>query len=151
MRPLLLLVLAGLGVLVAGLVVGDAGALVAVLALTLMGLVAVVWTLPLPQRKKLAAAGEVHRQPRFPSYDRLYGAIVLSSNSARHVDLTLRPVVLRVLAAELKDAGPEAVCARLGERWWAFVDPDRPAASDNRTGGLDRRSLRDLLDKLEDR
>ena len=151
MRPLLL-VLVGLGaVLAAGLRRGDTGALVALLALALMGLVAVVWTLPLPQRRKLVAAGEVHRQPRFPSYDRLYGAIVLSSNSARHVDLTLRPVVLRVLAAELDDDGPEAVRARLGERWWSLVDPDRPAASDNRTGGLDRRSLRDLLDKLEDR
>jgi hypothetical protein len=145
------LVVGGLLVVVSGALAGQAGALIAVLVVALAVVVRVVLTLPREQRRPLVAAADGPRAPSFPSYNRLYSSVLLAGTSDRHVDLALRPVLLRVLSAELEDLGPEAVRARLGERWWSVVDPERPTLDDSRSGGLDRRSLLELLDRLENR
>jgi hypothetical protein len=144
------LVFGGLLVVGAGLVRGDQGAILALLVVTVGYLVTVLPSLPSRRRRALLPAAEEARTTDFPTYNRLYSAVLLSGTSERHVDLTLRPVLLRVLAAELEDSGPDVVRARLGERWWALVDPARPAGSNSQEGGLDRTSLLDLLDRLED-
>ena len=145
------LVVAGLVVVVSGALAGQAGALTAALVLGLGVLVRVVLTMPGPRRRPLLAAADGPREPSFPSYNRLYSSVLLAGTSDRHVDLALRPVLLRVLSAELEDHGPDAVRARLGERWWSLVDPERPTHDDSRSGGLDRRSLLELLDRMETR
>jgi len=143
--------LAVLVVIVAGAAGGDRGALIALLVVALVGLAAVVVNLLPAAPQPLVALGEVEPSRRFPAYDRLYGAVLLSASSGRHVDLTVRPVLQRALAAELEDSGPEAVRARVGERLWRLVDPARPSASDSSRGGLSHAELHDLLDRLEDR
>ncbi len=146
-----LAVLGGIVVVVAGLLGGDAGALLFGSVLAVLLLAAVVVGLPLQRSEPLQPRSEASQDPAFPGFNRLYSTVWLAATSARHVDASLRPVVQRILAAELEDRGPEAVRARVGERWWELVDPARPASSDSRGNGLDRRSMAQLLDALENR
>ncbi len=150
MRPVRVLQ-AGAAVVLAGIAGGDAAALVALLVVSGLALASVVWALVPDRRHRLVPVGEVSRAERFPAYDRLYGAVLLSRSSARHVDLTLRPVLQHVLAADLEDAGEEAVRARVGERLWHVIDPGRPIASDSSSGGLTHHDLSEVLDRLEHR
>lgn len=140
---------AGLLVVLAGVISGDEGALVAVLALGLLVLARAAWGLVPPPRRRLLPTEQVPSRNRFPGYDRVYSACLLSAASARHVDLGLRPVLRRVLAAELEDLGEARVRARVGDRLWSLVDPHRPPAADSSQGGLTARDLRDVLDRLE--
>lgn len=138
-------------VLIGGVVRGDSGALIALVAVGLVTLARVVWDLAPAPRRRLVPSQQEARPPRFPGFDRAYSAVQQSRGSARQVDLALRPMLQRVLAAELEDTGPAQVRARIGERWWALVDPLRPTSSESNSGGLTQRDLRDLLDRLEPR
>jgi hypothetical protein len=148
---LALTVLGGIIVLIAGLLGGDSGALFFGSGLAACVLVAVVVSLPQQRTTPLEPRAESLRDPAFPGVNRLYSTVWLSATSARHVDASLRPVVQRILAAELEDRGPDAVRARIGERWWALIDPERPLSSDSQGNGLDRRSMVQLLEVLENR
>lgn len=137
------------GVLVAGFLQGNRGALIVLLVVALLWLARVVWSLEPPAPRAAESERESLPVGQFPGYDRLYSAVLLSAGSARHVDLTLRPAVQRILAAEIDDLGPEAVRARVGDDVWRLADPNRRASDDSSSGGLDQRAILALLERLE--
>ena len=143
--PLVLVVIG-----VAGWMGGDRAAVRAAEATCVLTILLLALAVPgLGRRRRLEPDGGSERSARFPSYDRAYSVVLLARSSARHVDLGLRPLLRRIVAARLADLGPAAVRAAVGEQVWALIDPDRAACEDSRLPGLDNRTLSRVLDRLE--
>lgn len=144
------LVLAILAAVVGGgLALGDAGALGAGLAVSALVLSPLVRRMLTVTDRPLRPSHDPRATARFPSYDRVYNAVLLGRTSDRHRDLALRPLLSRLAAADLEDGGPQAVRDRVGEQGWALLDPARPSSSDSGTGGLSLEDLNRLLDRWE--
>lgn len=142
-------VLAAALLLTGGLVAGDAGALTALQVVTALALVALLVELPRPARPRRAGQPRTAARQGFPSYDRVLSAVVGARQSARVVDLQLRPVLERLVAANVEQHGEARVRAALGEQVWWLADPHRPARSDSRSGGLDRDELHRVVERME--
>lgn len=146
LRPLLL----GTAIIaVAGRLGGDQLALVAVQVLAAVVLLAQLVELPLPARPRRPLEPEPDGRQRFPSYDRVFSALLGARQSARVVDLQLRPVLERLVAAKVEQLGEARVRAVLGEDVWWLADPARPARSDSRDGGLDHAALTRVVERME--
>ncbi len=143
------LLLAALVVAGAGVAFGDQGALLVVVGLVLALLTAVAIAVVGERRVPLEAAQAPADNDRLPTYDRIYSSVLLAATSERHRDLALRPILLRVMAAELEDGGPAAVEQRVGPQWWTVLDPARPASGDSRAPGVTPAQLGALLDRWE--
>lgn len=135
--------------LAGGRVAGDAGALVVLQVLVALGLVALLAGLPWAPRPRRAPQPQSDARQRFPSYDRVLSAVVGARQSARLVDLQLRPVLERLVAVKVEQHGEPHVRAVLGEQVWWLADPQRPARSDSRSGGLDRDELTRVVEQME--
>lgn len=144
------LVLAILAAVVgSGFALGDAGALGAGLAVSALVVAPLVRRMLTVGHPPLRPLHDPQGTARFPSYDRVYNAVLLGRTSDRHRDLALRPVLSRLAAADLEAGGAQAVRDRLGEQGWALLDPARPSSSDSGKGGLSLEELSDLLDRWE--
>ena len=146
MRPVLV---AASAVVVGGALDGDRGALVVVQVLAVVALLAALLGVPAPRRPRPPAAPAPDGRDRFPAFDRVSAALAASQQSARLVDLQLRPVLARLVAGPLEERGAPAVRAALGEEVWSLVDPARPDRGDSRSGGLDRAALTRVVERLE--
>lgn len=133
----------------AGVAYGDRGALLAVLALVLTLLTGLALSVVGERTVRLAPAQAPADNDRMATYDRIYSSVLLAATSERHRDLALRPILLRVVAAELEDGGPAAVQERVGADWWRVLDPDRPASGDSHAPGVTPAQLGALLDRWE--
>jgi hypothetical protein len=143
------LVLSALVVVGAGVAFGDRGALLAVLALVLVLLSGLALSVVGERAQRLEPAQAPTDNARLASYDRIYSSVLLAAGSERHRDLALRPILLRVVAAELEDGGPAAVQERVGADWWQVLDPDRPPSGDSHAPGVTPAQLGALLDAWE--
>lgn len=148
MRPGTLVLLALL-VAAAGVAFGDQGALLAVLGIVLLLLAGLGASVVVERTRRLEPSQPPPDNGRLPTYDRIYSSVLLGSTSERHRDLALRPVLLRVMAAELEDGGPDAVRRRVGEQWWQVLDPARQPSGDSRAPGVSPAELEALLDRWE--
>lgn len=135
--------------LVAGRLGGDELALVTVQLLAVVVLLSRLVELPVPGARRRPPEPEPDGRERFPSYDRVFSAVLGARQSARVVDLQLRPVLERLVSAKVEQLGEGRVRAALGEDVWWLADPQRPARSDSRAGGLDHAALIRVVDRLE--
>ncbi|MFB9831527.1 hypothetical protein [Actinoallomurus acaciae] len=92
----------------------------------------------------------------FPGYRRIHSALGWADVSARHYDLSTRPLLQRLLTARLADRygldparSPERARELLGEELWPLLDPSRPASSDSDAPGVDMVTLARIADRLE--
>ena len=143
------LVLLALPVALAGLAFGDQGALLVVLGIVLALLTGLAVSLLGERTVRLEPAQAPADNDRLATYDRIYSSVLLAGTSERHRDLALRPILLRVVAAELEDGGPAAVRERVGPDWWQVLNPARPASADSRAPGVTPAQLEALLDRWE--
>ena len=143
------LVLLALAVATTGLIFGDQGALILVLGLVLALLAGLAISVVGERTVRLEPAQAPTDNDRLPTYDRIYSSVLLAATSERHRDLALRPILLRVVAAELDDGGPAAVRQRVGEDWWQVLDPGRPPSGDSHAPGVTPAQLGALLDRWE--
>lgn len=150
MRPPVRPVLLGAALLLAaGRLGGDELALVTVQVLAAVVLLSRLVELPVPSPRRRPRVPEPDGRERFPSYDRVFSAVLGARQSARVVDLQLRPVLAHLVAAKVDQLGEPRVRAVLGEEVWWLVDPSRPARSDSRQGGLDTGALTRVVERLE--
>jgi hypothetical protein len=143
------LLIAAALVLVAGRLGGDAAALTTVQLLAAVALLSLLVELPVPARPRRPPPAETDGRDRFASYDRVVSAVLSSRQSARVVDLQLRPVLDRLVATKVDQLGEARVRAVLGEDVWWLADPRRPARSDSREGGLETADLTRVVERLE--
>jgi hypothetical protein len=149
-RPVVRIAAAGGAAVVgAGALGGDGAALLAVQVLSGAALLGLLVDVPLPVRRRRPPAPDSDGRERFPSYDRVVAAVVGSRQSARVVDLQLRPVLARLVSAKVEQLGAERVRAVVGEQVWWLADETRPARSDSREGGLDPAQLTHVVERLE--
>jgi hypothetical protein len=143
------LVLTALVVVGAGVAFGDRGALLAVLGIVLALLAALGLSVVGERADRLTPTHAPADNDRLATYDRIYSSVLLAATSERHRDLSLRPILLRVVAAELEDGGPATVQQRVGADWWHVLDPDRPPSGDSHAPGVTPAQLGALLDRWE--
>lgn len=142
----------------AWLIANRDGLIVAGAGLTALGLV----VLRAAVRGEPAVAPRPGRRPHedparaFPGYRRIRSALGWAGVSARHYDLSTRPLLQRLLTARLADRyGPSPVRSierarhLLGEELWPLVDPGRPASSDGDAPGADTVTVARIVDRLE--
>lgn len=103
-----------------------------------------------PRRGPVAPAGDV------PSYDAVRHAIALGAHSAREFDFGMRRRLQRIAAVRLLEqhgvdlAGdPDRAAALLGPEAWPLLDPRRQESRERGHGGVDRRRLAGVVDRLE--
>lgn len=110
---------------------------------------------PAPPRPPRSA---MHRDEAagFPTYRRIREALPWASQSLRHYDAAVRPILQRSLAAVLDRRHsvdlwhePERARALVGEDLWPLVDPNRPASFDSNARGVPTEALIRLVDRLE--
>jgi hypothetical protein len=101
-----------------------------------------------PRTRRLAQPAEL---------DRLRRTLSLSSASAMHADLRLRPRLRAVAADRLAwshgvnlDTRPDAARAALGEPAWSLVRPDAPAVDDRDARGPGLGALDQAVRALEE-
>lgn len=140
------------------LVAGREGLVVAGAALTALALVVlralVPAAPPAPPRPGRRPPSDPGRD--FPGYRRIRSALSWTNVSARHFDLTTRPLLQRLLAARIADRYgadakryPDRTRHLLGADLWPLLDPARPASSDGDAPGVDIDTLARVVDRLE--
>ncbi len=144
-----LLLVATVAVAVAGALGGDQAALVVVQVEGTLALLGLLTRLPASDRSSRRPSPVRDGRDRFASFERLCSAVAEAGRSARLVDLQLRPVLQHLVAAPLEQRGAAAVRSELGESAWQVIAADRRLSDDSHGGGLDRRQLEELVDRME--
>lgn len=158
-------ILATIGVLgVVGFVPGRAELAVHVYLLVLASL-ALGWLVTVLRRAHPPAGPSpfdlgLRERPRplqpLPELARLEREVTLATTTAFDVHFRLRPVLLRIARRTLQarrgidlDRNPAAARELLGPDAWELVRPDREPPADRSAPGIDLRSLRRMVDRLE--
>ncbi len=150
------LVAAGV-LVVAYSVAGLGGVLVAVTAITVVGVLTVALRVP------RAPALRGRSRPPVPvvnapyrTYRRVAEQLSWAGVSPRHYDVVTRPMLQGLMASRLAERhgidvqrSPDAARALLGDDVWPWLDPARPASGISRPPGLDSRVLVTLVERLE--
>jgi hypothetical protein len=152
-----LAVLSGFAVIGSYAGAGFAGLVVALSALSVIGLLILALGVP------AAPARNRRRRRRSPSFDTPYPTFLHVSEqlswaqvSPRHYDMVTRPLLVRLLASRLSERhgidlhrDPEQARAVVGEDLWWWLDPARPGEGSSQPPGVDVRTLTRLVERLE--
>lgn len=143
---------------------GNGGALIAVIGFSALGLAVLAILLPprrtQSERPELAFNRMTSSLP-FGGYWRILHQVQASARSKAMFDAMLRPQLEQLLAARLSqrhgvnlyrqpERARQIFTSTPGaSRLWEWVDPGRPVASEDGRGGIPRRSLEELVKRIE--
>jgi hypothetical protein len=159
MIPLVAIVAALAGVLVAAAGYAVAGTLGLFVVIAVAGAAALLLArLRIDRPDGGPPTSEVGRvNAAFSSYRRIEGALTEAGVSRRRYDEVTRPVLTRLLAALLADRrrvdiakNPGAARTSVGEDVWPLLDPARPPETDPAAPGVSMEQLTTIAERLEE-
>jgi hypothetical protein len=147
-----------LGVVLSYALAGPAGLLVSLSAVAVAATAAALLGVPeAPARRRRPRKPVPVENAPFRTYRHVAEQLSWAGVSPRHYDVVTRPVLQRLLAVRLADRhgidldrSPTAARALVGADLWPWLDPQRSAVGSSRPPGLDQRTLRRLVDRLEE-